>query len=328
MEGEKLGAAKQAVSAVLHNLDQGDRFRLIVFESRVHPHTPRLVEFTQRSLEQADRWIAALRSMGGTETAPALAEAFAGDTLHDDIEEAIVRLEARIGSPVASGVVPRALDRARPEPLASFSGRSVPILRRGSADSLIFEATDSSGRPIELAMAECRRVTFPLGALWARERVAWLEDRPVMEPDHESALRAEILSAAPEHKTASRLTAFVAVEERVSHTGECVTEVQPVELPQAWSDSFLEFPAMAAPDSFAGSAGARKDLLVARGPSGRWHPVDPRRDIETMLATTQDAYGSFGGRVDRTAAAVVALVCLGHDRHKGTRRRVVQRAAW
>jgi Ca-activated chloride channel family protein len=75
MAGKKLGAAKQAVSAVLHGLDQGDRFRPIAFGSNIHPHTPRLVEFTQRSLEQADRWIAALRSMDGTEMAPALAEA-------------------------------------------------------------------------------------------------------------------------------------------------------------------------------------------------------------------------------------------------------------
>jgi Ca-activated chloride channel family protein len=447
MEGEKLGAAKQAVSAVLHGLDQGDRFRLIAFESHIHPHTPRFVEFTQRSLEQADRWIAALHSMGGTEMAPALAEAFADDTPHgrlrtvvfitdgqawnepelaalvareghgallftvgidtavndsllsrlarigggtcelvpphDDIEEAIVRLEARIGSPVATGVVPRALDRARPEPLAIFSGRSVPVLLRGSADSLVFDATDSSGRPIELTMAECRRVTFPLGALWARERVAWLEDRLVMEPDHESELRAEILSVALEHKIASRFTAFVAVEERVSHAGERVTVVQPVELPQAWSESFLALPDMAAsaclshlvapaassrlwsskcvldrsrstvspaagesgryadgaestvfaeaplaaPDLFAESVDALRDVVLARGPSGRRHPVDPRREIETMLATTQDADGSFGGQVDRTAAALAALICLGHSRRKGTRRRVVEKAA-
>jgi Ca-activated chloride channel family protein len=448
MEGEKLGAATQAVSAVLHGLDRGDRFRLIAFESSIHPHTPHLIEFTQRSLEEADRWIAALRSMGGTEMAPALAEAFAGGTPpgrlrtvvfitdgqawnepalaalvarerhgallftvgidtavnesllsrlarvgggtcelvapHDDIEEAIVRLDARIGSPVATGVVPRALDRARPEPLAIFSGRSVPVLLRGSADSLVFDARDSSGWPIELTMVECRRVTLPLGALWARERVAWLEDRLVMEPGSESELRAEILSVALEHKIASRCTAFVAVEDRVSHTGERVTVVQPVELLQTWSESFLALPDMAAPlasmsraslrigsialgrglrigdrlrsaimpaggdaagrfgeeaesaefdeaplaapDSFVTSADAPEDILLEH-PSGRQHPPDPRRAIETMLATTQDADGSFGGRVDRTAAALVALVRLGHNRRKGTRRRVVEKAA-
>jgi Ca-activated chloride channel family protein len=453
MEGPKLDAAKQAVRAVLHGLDRGDRFRLIAFESAVHPHTPRLVEFDQRSLSQADRWIAALHSMGGTEMVPALTEAFVGDTPpgrlrtvvfitdgqawnepelaalvarerrgallftvgidtavnesllsrlarvgggtcelvapQGDIEEAIVRLEARIGSPVATGLAPRSLDRARPEPLAVFSGRSVPVLLRGAADSVIFHARDASGRPIELAMGECRRVAFPLGALWARERVAWLEDCLVMEPAREAELRAEVLAVALEHKIASRFTAFVAIEERVLHTGERVTVVQPVELPQAWSEAFLGVGHMAVPmampsaampghavrmasapppqatgiwnrvrsafthadgdsagpfeeesdlsalrtdswaepDATAGSGGVPDDHSAAPRLAVRRASPNPRREIETLLATTQDADGSFGGRADRTAAALVALVCLGHTRKKGTRRRVVEKAA-
>jgi Ca-activated chloride channel family protein len=453
MSGEKLDAAKQAVRAVLHGLDRGDRFRLIAFESDVHPHTPRLVEFDQRSLEEADLWASSLRSMGGTEMAPALAEAFSGDTPsgrlrtvvfitdgqawnepelaalvararrgallftvgidtavnqsllsrlarvgggtcelvapQGDIEEAIVRLEARIGSPVATALVPRTLERARPEPLAVFSGRSVPVLLRGAADSVIFDARDPSGRPIELAMGECRRMAFPLGALWARERVAWVEDRLVMEPGREAELRAEILAVALEHKIASRFTAFVAVEERVSHTGERVTVVQPVELPQAWSQEFLALPNMAGPSmamasrvmrsasrsQVAGLWGRMRSAIMPAGGDSAGpfdaegeapefdvaslgasdtaehferapedyspelpavlEPLvetnrassDPRHEIETMLATTQDADGSFGGRVDRTAAALVALVCLGHTRRKGSRRRVVEKAA-
>jgi len=443
MEGAKLDAAKQAVRAVLHGLDRSDRFRLIAFESSVHAHTPGLVDFSQRSLEKADRWVAALRSMGGTEMAPALTEAFSGDTPpgrlrtvvfitdgqawnepeltalvvrerrgallftvgidtavnesllsrlarvgggtcelvqpQGDIEEAIVRLEARIGSPVATALQPRTLERARPEPQPVFSGRPVPVLLRGAAESIIFDARDPAGRPIELTMGECRRVAFPLGALWARERVAWLEDRLVIESERKSELRAEIVAVALEHKIASRFTAFVAVEERVSHTGERVTVVQPVELPQMWSESFLGLPDMAGPPMASrvaaappssGRLGRVMHALFApdsgdvRGPSfedaeessfqadsiaessapepleaayedyAAEPPVlpqrgssDPRREIETMLATTQDANGSFGGRVDRTAAALVALLCLGHTRRKGTRRRVVEKAA-
>jgi hypothetical protein len=94
----------------------------------------------------------------------------------------------------------------------------------------------------------------------------------------------------------------------------------------AESTVFAEAP-LAAPDLFAESVDALRDVVLARGPSGRRHPVDPRREIETMLATTQDADGSFGGQVDRTAAALAALICLGHSRRKGTRRRVVEKAA-
>jgi hypothetical protein len=286
---------------------------------------------------------------------------------------------------VATSLQPRALEPARPEPRPVFAGRPLPLLLRGAAESIIFDARDPAGRPIELTMAECRRVEFPLGALWARERVTWLEDRLVMEPDRESELRAEILAVALEHKIASRFTAFVAIEERVSHTGERVTVVQPVELPQTWNQAFLTLPDMAGPPMAASRSvmmsvrpaqsrvghaldSLRSAMTPADGDSAgpyaeegqgtsfeddswaeptssasyeppildyqatspepvRQPSADPRREVETMLATTQDADGSFGGRVDRTAAALVALLCLGHTRRKGTRRRVVEKAA-
>jgi hypothetical protein len=53
----------------------------------------------------------------------------------------------------------------------------------------------------------------------------------------------------------------------------------------------------------------------------------PAADIESALATTQSADGSFGGDVGRTAAALVAFVVLGHTSRRGSRRRVVQKAA-
>jgi hypothetical protein len=87
----------------------------------------------------------------------------------------------------------------------------------------------------------------------------------------------------------------------------------------------------AEPDATAGPGGAPADYMSAppaeEGLEDRRAPANPRREIETLLATTQGADGSFGGKVDRTAAALVALVCLGHTRKKGTRRRVVEKAA-
>jgi len=442
MGGEKLDAAKKALSAALHGLERGDRFRLIAFESSVHKHSRDLVAFDETSLHKADRWIAHLHPMGGTEMLPALREAFSGTTPpgrlrtvvfitdgqawnepelvaaverdragallftvgidtavnesllkrlarvgggtcelvtpRDDIEEAIVRLEARLGAPVLTGLVPRHLEAARPEPTHVFAGRPSVLLLRGTADRVVFEGTDSAGQPTELVAESCQRITFPLGALWARERVAWLEDRILLEPEREKKLRSEILALALEHHIASRFTALVAVEERVSHTGERVSVVQPVELPDSWSEAFrvADLAAMPAAAQIRGAAlsashlsmlglfggparlapGTRQGAPFSAGTDEALEPdetaaatsafdfaavgrpgalfadterkaVDPLRVIESSLATTQGADGSFEGSVERTAAALVTLVRLGHTRRKGTRRRVVQKAA-
>jgi hypothetical protein len=200
--------------------------------------------------------------------------------------------------------------------------------------------------------------------LWARERVAWLDDRMALEPSDSEPLRREIVRVALEHRIASRFTALVAVEERRATDGNRVTVVQPVELPDAWSRAFLEPPAAAAPMLSAGMIGSRdlsmlpaprlcRDRIrpAVGGPEDKsmrsaerleaaaasaaqpdaWltqTPVTPvARSIETALATTQDADGAFEGSIERTAAALLALVRLGHTRSRGTRRRVVQKCA-
>ncbi len=425
MEGQKLDAARRAVSAVLHGLEKGDRFRLIAFESSVHAQTPGFLPFDQASLDRADRWIRQLRSSGGTEMLPALKEAFAGDmpasrlrtiifitdgqaaneselaalvgqheastllftvgidtavnesllrrlarvghgtcellTPSDDIEEAVARIEARFGSPVVTNLVAVGCEAGRPQPARVFAGRPLALLLRGAPVELHLTANDAASHPIEFVTSPVA-VSFPMGALWARERVAWLEDRIVLEPRREADSRKELLDVALEHHIASRFTAFVAIEERVSTDGKVVTVVQPAELPSTWSENFL---CIGAPTVAAGMPSARDtaSLLRAGGPVAdvdafRLLDAGPRaaaphaahrrgwlaerleafraplyrepnsgmaaiRDIETALATTQDADGSFGASVDRTAAALVTLLRLGHSRVKGTRRRVV-----
>jgi Ca-activated chloride channel family protein len=424
MSGEKLEAARRAMSAVLHGLEKGDRFRLIAFESQVHAHTADLLPFDQSSLQKADRWIRTLQPMGGTEMLPALQEAFAGKTPHgrlrtvifitdgqahnqqqlmaavdrhragallftvgidtavnesllrrlanighgtcelltpsDDIEEAIVRLEARFGSPVLTGLAPTGLEPARPETLQVFAGRPVTMLLRGGGAALRFDGTDAGGRPLQLVADAPTTISFPLGALWAREHVAWLDDRITLEPSREAQIRKEIVAVALEHHLASRFTAFVAVEERVSNQGARVTVVQPVELPHAWSRSFVRaqvdtgdtgaftlasltgatfaceaMPAAPRADGRSRLRAVTEPLLSrltahAAPPPENARTTSPRdlaRAIETMLATSQDADGSYGDSVERTAAALVTLVRLGHTRQHGARRRVVQKCA-
>src|SRR5262249_45960170 len=80
MKGPKLDAARRALSTALHGLNLGDCFRIMAFDNRLEMFSPRFVEYSDRTLMQADCWIAALEARGGTEILPALTEALAGET--------------------------------------------------------------------------------------------------------------------------------------------------------------------------------------------------------------------------------------------------------
>ncbi|EPX60170.1 hypothetical protein D187_002256 [Cystobacter fuscus DSM 2262] len=67
MDGESLPQAQGALRLCLRHLREGDRFNIIAFENAFHLFSPQPVPFTQKTLEQADRWVAALHAHGGTE---------------------------------------------------------------------------------------------------------------------------------------------------------------------------------------------------------------------------------------------------------------------
>jgi Ca-activated chloride channel family protein len=413
MQGVKMEAAKRALTTALHGLLPGDRFRLIAFNHQVTAFRPGFTPYDDRSLADADRWVASLVPDGGTEMLPALQEALAEDgeadrvrtvllvtdgqssdedrlvpavahrrngatvftlgidtavnanllqrlarvgggtcelcTPHDDIEGVVARLEARFGSPLASEVRVEGGEAARPEPAVLFSGRPVAVLLEGAPSSLRV-----TGRLPEGSFAEevvPALVDVPLGALWARERVASLEDRIALHPHQEEGLRAEILRIALEHGIASRYTAFVAVDRSVTVTGERVEVVQPVEAPADWdllrdvlagggapavapraggrmrSPSFARAAApMAAAPLSAMALGAFPDAPLQEKTYLR-DAAAPISDPAGELARSQSADGSFGNDVARTAAALLALVLLGNTRRGGVRQRVVLKAA-
>ena len=67
MAGESLPQAQAALRLCLRHLREGDRFNVIAFENSFRSFAPEPVLFTQRTLEQADAWVAALNAHGGTE---------------------------------------------------------------------------------------------------------------------------------------------------------------------------------------------------------------------------------------------------------------------
>lgn len=320
----------------------------------------------------------------------------------DDIEAVVARIEARFGSPVADGLRVAA-EEARPEARTLFAGQAAALFVRG-AGPVTATATSAAGALTWTATPE--RSPVPLGALWARERVEWLEDRLTLRPFEEEALRPEIVRVALAARIASRFTAFVAVE-RTRTVGGTLTEVvQPVEVPHQWEGVAAQGGGMPAPPPMAysmpapgapmpkkyaakvaapvmadadeidameapmasaprggavasaasrigralgfGSRDAAKEAAsrsrreaapVALGApielaeersglaaAGRAPAADPST-AAAALAQTQDSDGSWGQDVQRTVAAVLALLRAGNTRVGGLRKRAVLKAA-
>jgi Ca-activated chloride channel family protein len=67
MAGESLPQAQGALRLCLRHLREGDRFNIIAFDNSYKTFSKDPVVFTQKTLEQADHWVASLRADGGTE---------------------------------------------------------------------------------------------------------------------------------------------------------------------------------------------------------------------------------------------------------------------
>lgn len=67
MAGESIEQARTAMRLCLRHLAEGDAFQIIAFSTTFHSFQPGLVPFTQRTLQEADAWVAALGASGGTE---------------------------------------------------------------------------------------------------------------------------------------------------------------------------------------------------------------------------------------------------------------------
>ena len=436
MGGVKMEAARQALTAALHGLLPGDRFALIAFDDRLEHFSRDFVQYDDRSLARAVRWIGQLQARGGTNMLPAIQAALKGKTAigrlrtvlfitdgqawnegelmatvadraertrffsfgidtavnsallerlarvgggtcelaapTDDIEEKVARLEARFGSPIATELSVRGAETAVPLAATVFAGRPAVMLMRGGAQGVEVSGVVGGGSFETTIMPE--PAVMPLGVLWARERIAHLQDQVVMGRGTEEELVGKIVELSTEFSVLSNYTAFVAVETSRTVEGSLREVVQPHELPESWE---REEPAEGSPTAFW-SMGALPPRAAAASSSlgGTGAPAPPRmlsarrarpsktkkrlafgglrelfssgneaeeEEAEVMaeatserssvadpgarLARLQGASGDFGGSIARTAAALLALVMRGHTRRRGSRRRVVLKAA-
>jgi len=77
MGGSSIEEARKALRLCLRQLREGDRFSIIAFDDRQELFKPEPVPFTQKTLEQADRWIESVDARGGTELLQPMVDAIA-----------------------------------------------------------------------------------------------------------------------------------------------------------------------------------------------------------------------------------------------------------
>ncbi|PIQ26083.1 hypothetical protein COW36_02230 [bacterium (Candidatus Blackallbacteria) CG17_big_fil_post_rev_8_21_14_2_50_48_46] len=124
-----------------------------------------------------------------------------------------------------------------------FSGRSIQIFFKGQPQQLRIKAQNADGTVYQ-AEVESQEVTLDaIRHLWARRRLSELEDQFRAEYNPSDALRQNMIQLSCSHGVLSRFTALVAIdaEEIVNPTGQRKQVVQPVELPESWSEANLGF---------------------------------------------------------------------------------------
>ncbi len=160
------------------------------------------------------------------------------------LEEALRAVGREIGAPVVVDL--RIEDLGAEADLSGLAPAHVPDLFAGRAVAAFFPlrgrgAVKVSGRftdgGVFAETVPIEEIALPaIAHLWARARVADLEDRFRLEPHAQAQIRQEIVTLAVRHTLLTRFTAFVVVDEsEIVNAGGSVRQVtQPVESPALW----------------------------------------------------------------------------------------------
>ena len=216
-----------------------------------------------------------------------------------------------------------------------------------------------AGKPVEvrLGLAESAGDDPTVARAWARARVDDLLDQMEMEPGRSDKIRAEIIGLAMEYNLVTTYTAFVGVDSTPVTAGgqpKVIQVAQPLPhgvVPEVYGGgqprmmANMMMPASAPLPAMPkvmkslvqrASAAARGDAPVHRQTGFDRGMVESAQEKTALpmgeaglreLARTQNVDGSWSGDVERTAAALIALVRAGHTTRAGSYRQVVRRAA-
>ena len=215
-----------------------------------------------------------------------------------------------------------------------------------------------AGQPVEvrLRLAEAPGDDPIVARTWAKARVDDLLDQMEMEPGRADKIRAEIIGLAMEHNLVTTYTAFVGIDhEAVTGGGKpkVIQVAQPLPhgvVPEVYGRQMPMMANMMMPASAPmpampkvmkslvqrASAAARGDAPVHRKTGFDQGMAESAPETAPTykgtaglreLARTQNVDGSWGGSIERTAAALIAFVRAGHTSRTGSYRQVVRRAA-
>ncbi|MFL5436094.1 MAG: VIT domain-containing protein [Myxococcales bacterium] len=159
------------------------------------------------------------------------------------LEDALRSISREIGAPlvvdlsledVDAGLVQSSLAPQRLPDL--FAGRAAfAAFRVGSPGKVRVKGKWSDGRAFEETVEARRTPLAAVARIWARARVADLEDRFRMG---ETDLKKEIIALAVRYSLLTRFTAFVAVDGEVVNRGRAKKQiVQPVAMPAGWAQA-------------------------------------------------------------------------------------------
>ncbi|HEX7899919.1 MAG TPA: VIT domain-containing protein [Planctomycetota bacterium] len=152
------------------------------------------------------------------------------------LEDALRAVGREIGRPLVTDLTIDGAETASRIP-DLFEGRAASVFAKVKpGTSVVIKGKTADGKPFE-ARVKAKEIDLPaIGHLWARARVAELEDHYRLEPGRQAEIQKEIIALAVAHTLLTRFTAFVVVDEKeiVNKGGEGRTVVQPVHMPAQW----------------------------------------------------------------------------------------------
>jgi Ca-activated chloride channel homolog len=99
MGGESIRQARAALDLALSQLQPGDRFNVVEFNSILDPWRPQAVAATPEALQQARAWVSRLEASGGTEMEPALRFALAGHAPSGYVRQVLFATDGAVDDP-------------------------------------------------------------------------------------------------------------------------------------------------------------------------------------------------------------------------------------
>ncbi len=162
MAGLPLEQAQAALVEALARLRSGDRFNLIQFNSVTERLFEQAVPADEQHLRVASDWIGALIATGGTEMAPALDLAFAGEAPAGYVRQVVFITDAAVGNEAELlGKIERDLKRARLFPVGIGSAPNGWFLSKaaevGRGSDLLIRAPEDVVAQMDLLFGKLDR---------------------------------------------------------------------------------------------------------------------------------------------------------------------------